>query len=191
MPKLRVRPVTRDNWHDFERLFEARGSPHYCWCTPYRTAGNEHLSSAGRKSCMRKLVEAETPVGVLAYDGDEPIGWCSVAPRETYVKLARSRTMPRKTSAETPTWAVLCFFVVRARRKQHVARTLLAGAIDYARSAGARVVEGYPFDTAGVSATHHGHSSLFEALRFQRDEEDRRWALRLPRKRRVAPKKRA
>ena len=39
MQKVQVRPVTRDNWRDFERLFEAEGSPHYCWCTPYRKSG--------------------------------------------------------------------------------------------------------------------------------------------------------
>ncbi|HET7545088.1 MAG TPA: GNAT family N-acetyltransferase [Polyangiaceae bacterium] len=131
---------------------------------------------------MRALVEAGTPVGVLAYQGDAPIGWCSVAPRETYVKLARSRTMPRVTPPETPTWVVLCFFVVREHRGKGVGRALLEGAIGYARSQGAKVIEGYPFDTAGISATHHGHSSVFEAIRFRRDARDRRWSLKLARR---------
>ena len=181
MVKLQVRPVTRENWRDFERLFEAKGSPHYCWCTPYRSDSREHSSNAERKACMRGLVDSGTPVGVLAYDGEEPIGWCSIAPRESYVKLARSRTMSRVTPAETPTWVVLCFFVLRRWRKQRVAHELLKGAVAYARSQGAQVVEGYPFDSAGISATHHGHSRVFEALRFQQDHGGRRFALRLRR----------
>jgi GNAT superfamily N-acetyltransferase len=191
MAKLQVRPVTRENWPDFERLFEAKGSPHYCWCAPYRVAGSEHSSNAARKACMHKLVNRGTPIGVLAYDGEEPIAWCSIAPRESYMKLRRSRTMPRVTPADTPTWVVLCFFVVRTWRKQRVGRELLKGAVAYARSQGAQVVEGYPFDSAGISATHQGHSSVFEALRFQRDPGERRFALHLRRPRKGAGEKRA
>jgi len=176
-----VRPVTRENWADFARLFESKGAPHYCWCTPHRTQG-EHLTSEQRKACMREFVEQATPVGVLAYDGDEPVGWCSVAPRESYVKLRRSRTMPRKTPPQSSTWTVLCFYVPRQRRKQGIAQALLEGAVEYASSEGAAVIEGYPFDTAGITATHHGHSELFRRLGFRRDGSDRRWALSVARR---------
>jgi GNAT superfamily N-acetyltransferase len=167
--------VTADTWDDFVRLFEARGSPHYCFCTPYRFRDAQDLSKAQKKSRMHALVKGATPVGVLAYQRGEPIGWCSVAPRETYLKLERSKTMPRVTPPDTSTWTILCFFVVRAHRAEGVTRALLEGAVAYARSRGARVVEGYPFDTAGVSSTHRGHSSVFEAGRFRR--EGKRWAL--------------
>lgn len=177
MSRIEVRPVTRESWNDFARLFEARGGPHYCWCTPYRVRGNEHLSDAQRKACMHKLVEAGTPIGVLAYDGDEPVGWCSIAPRETYVKLERSRTMPRATPPATSTWTVLCFFVARPHRKKGLTRALLRGAVAYARAQGAQVIEGYPFDTAGISSTHRGHSHAFKAARFR--QEENRWSLRL------------
>ncbi|MEM7114723.1 MAG: GNAT family N-acetyltransferase [Chloroflexota bacterium] len=117
------------------------------------------------------------PVGVLAYDGERPIGWCSVAPRETYQKLARSRTMPRVTELETSTWSVLCFFIHREYRGRRVGHKLLQGAVAYARGEGAKVVEGYPFDSAGITATHRGHSSFFAAAGFQ--QNGRRWHLEL------------
>jgi GNAT superfamily N-acetyltransferase len=170
--KIEVRPVTSDNWEDFVRLFEAKGSPHYCWCTPYRLRAQD-LTKVEKKAQMQKLVSAGTPIGVLAYDRDQPIGWCSVAPRETYVRLARSRTMPRVTAPATPTWTILCFFVARSHRDQGVTHALLEGAVVYAKRQGARVVEGYPFDTAGISATHQGHSRVFEEADFEREE--RRW----------------
>jgi GNAT superfamily N-acetyltransferase len=173
--RVTVRPVTGDNWEDFVRLFEARGSPHYCWCTPYRFRNAHQMSDSEKKSGMRRQVGRATPIGVIAYQGDEPVGWCSVAPRESYVKLERSRTMPRVTPPATATWTVLCFFVARAQRGKHVPHALLRGAVAYARAQGARVVEGYPFDTAGISSTHRGHSSVFEAARFRQD--GRRWAL--------------
>jgi GNAT superfamily N-acetyltransferase len=174
---IRVEPVTRQNWAMFVRFFEARGSPHFCWCTPYRVHSGQELSDAKKKACMRRLVDAGTPVGVLAFRGDEPIGWCSIAPRQTYVRLERSRTMPRVTSSETPTWTVLCFFVARPHRSRHVTRALLQGAMAYAREQGAEVVEGYPFDTAGISSTPRGHSRTFEAAGFQPD--GKRWSTRL------------
>jgi GNAT superfamily N-acetyltransferase len=177
--RIRVEPVTAENWELFARFFEAKGSPHFCWCTAYRVRNASELTAAKKKACTRGLVAAGVPIGVLARQGDEPVGWCSVAPRETYVRLERSRTMPRVTPLATPTWTILCFFVARPYRDQQVARALLEGAVAYARRQGAEVVEGYPFDAAGVSATHRGHSRMFESAGFRSDGT--RWFRRLER----------
>ena len=166
---IRISPVTKENWETFSRLFEAKGAPHYCWCTTYRAPSASKLTGAQKKAFMRTSVDAGVPIGVIACKGDEPIGWCSVAPRETYVRLARSRAMPRATSPATSTWTILCFFVARPYRNQHVAQALLEGAVAYARRQGAEVVEGYPFDSSGVSSTHRGHSALFESAGFEID----------------------
>ena len=139
------------------------------------------LTGAQKKAIMKSSVESCVPIGVLACKGDEPLGWCSVAPRETYIRLERSRTMPRVTPPATATWTILCFFVARPHRNQHVTQALLAGAVAYARRQGAEVVEGYPFDTSGVSSTHRGHSSMFRSVGFK--IECNRWFLRLPAKR--------
>jgi GNAT superfamily N-acetyltransferase len=176
---VEVQAVAGDNWDDFVRLFETKGSPHYCWCTPYRFRDVPELTKTQKKRRMKSLVN-EKPIGVLAYDGGEPVGWCSVAPRETYVRLQRSRTMPRVTPQKTATWTILCFFVIKSRRGQGITRALLNGAVAYAKAQGAEIVEGYPFDTAGISATHQGHSSIYKAARFQRD--GRRWSRSLRRR---------
>ena len=182
MSRVRTEEVTADWWRDLERLFEARGAPHHCWCAPYRWRDAGALDKADKKARMRALVRAGTPVGVLAYDGEQPVGWCSVAPREEYARLERSRTMARATPPDTPTWAVLCFFVARPYRGCGVSGALLRGAVACARARGARVVEGYPFDTAGVSSTHRGHSSVFAAAGFHQDGA--RWWRRLSPRRR-------
>jgi GNAT superfamily N-acetyltransferase len=173
MRTIAVQPVTQDTWEDFVRLFAAKGSPHYCWCTPYRFGDGRDRTDDEKQWCMRDLVRAGTPIGVLTYDGTEPIGWCSVAPRDSYVRLARSRTMPRITALDTPTWTVLCFFVARRHRERGVMHALLAGAVAYAAAQGAAVIEGYPFDTAGITSTHRGHSRVFQRAGFQQD--GRRW----------------
>lgn len=182
--RIRVEPVTRENWETFARLFEAKGGPHYCWCTSYRVRNVGALSGPQKQAFMRGSVDSGVPIGVVASDGDEPVGWCSVAPRETYVRLEKSRTMPRATPPATPTWAILCFFVTRPRRGQRVAQALLEGAVAYARRQGAEVIEGYPFDTSGVSATHRGHSAMFRSAGFERD--GKRWFRRLGRRGRAA-----
>ncbi len=168
---IRVLPVTRETWADFAALFEERGSPHYCWCMIHRARGD--LSPAERRQAMHDIVFAGTPVGVLAYDGEKPVGWCSVAPRESYVRLERSRTMPRVSGDGT--WTILCFFVRRSYRRRGLTEALLRGGVAYARQQGARVVEGYPSDTAGIVSTHRGHSKVFAGAGF--GQEGRRWSL--------------
>jgi GNAT superfamily N-acetyltransferase len=170
-----VAEVTRQSWSDFERLFLGRGSPHYCWCSVYRFRDNQQIGADEKRARMHALVAAGTPIGVLAYDGEEPVAWCSVAPRESYVKLERSRTMPRVSSA--PTWTVLCFFVRRGYRSAGVPELLLRGALDVARRHGAEVMEGYPHDTAGISSTHRGTARVFRAAGFRR--RGTRWSLEL------------
>jgi GNAT superfamily N-acetyltransferase len=174
--KISVRPVTPETWDDMARLFSARGAPHYCWCGPYRYARAHEMSADAKRVALRELVSGGTPVGVLAYDAGVPVGWCSIAPRESYVKLGRSRSMPRRTPPATSTWTVLCFFVPRSHRRRGVPAALLRGGVDYAAAQGAAVIEGYPYDTAGISSTHRGHSSVFRAAGFRR--EAGRWVVK-------------
>jgi hypothetical protein len=44
-----------------------------------------------RVATLERLADDGTPVGVLAYEDGELVGWCSIAPRETYVALAYYR----------------------------------------------------------------------------------------------------
>lgn len=78
---------------------------------------------------------------------------------------------------DEPTWTVLCFFVKRPFRGTGLTERLLRAAADHARKEGANVIEGYPFDTAGITSTHRGHSKVFRRVGFRR--RGRRWSLRL------------
>ncbi len=91
----RIEPASAECWDDLERLFGARGACGGCWCMWYRLPRAEYERRKGSKNRagLRRLLAAGQPVGVIAYAGDEPIGWCAVAPRAAFARLERARTL--------------------------------------------------------------------------------------------------
>ncbi len=80
-------PLTPERWKDFEKLFGPKGACAGCWCMWFRLtrAEFEKQKGAGNKRAMKKIVNSGEAPGIIAYSGDESVGWCSVAPRERYV----------------------------------------------------------------------------------------------------------
>ncbi len=168
-------PLTPERWPDLVKLFEHHGNPGYCWCMTWRAASAEYqrLTSTGRKRALHSLVQSHVPTGILAYRNDEPVGWCSIAPRETYTRLEKSTTLRRVD--DHPVWSVVCFFVRRDLRGQGLALRLLRAAVEYAAGQGARLVEGYPVEP-GQSYQFMGSLAIFKAAGFRevaRAENDR------------------
>jgi hypothetical protein len=94
VPLLSVAPVTRETWRDLEKLFKARGAPHYCWCTAYR-----FREPADKRAALFGLVEQHVPVGVLAYDGGESGGCCSPEARNEIARAVFNRPCDFSPSA--------------------------------------------------------------------------------------------
>jgi GNAT superfamily N-acetyltransferase len=165
MSDFAFHPVTAENWSDLASFFRANGNPNYCWCMRWRLRSQDFSAddAAGRRSKLEKLVREKTPIGMLAYREGKVVGWCSIAPRETYVALERSRVLPRLD--EQPVWSVTCFFVDRNFRGQGLASQLLTTAADYARSKGASIIEGYPVEP-GKSYQFMGAPAVFERFGF-------------------------
>jgi GNAT superfamily N-acetyltransferase len=143
---MQFHPLTSDRWGDLLTLFEHHGNPGYCWCMLWRlpTDAYRQLDSAGRKDALHTLVDAGIPTGIIAYEAGEPVGWCSVAPRRTYQRLERSRSL--RPLDDRLTWSVVCFYLHRKVRHQRLPVRLLQAAVEYAFSQGAEVVEGYPVE---------------------------------------------
>jgi GNAT superfamily N-acetyltransferase len=93
---------------------------------------------------MKSLVEAGKKPGILAFDGKTPVGWCAVAPRESYPSLARSGVL--KPVDDQPVWSIACLFIEKSYRKQGVATALLEAAAGHARAQGVAIIEGYPVE---------------------------------------------
>lgn len=102
----------------------------------YRQAGEAN------KLAMHDLVATGETTGILAYADGEAVGWCSVAPRERFASLERSRTLKRLD--DQPVWSIVCFFVAKSYRRLGVAEALVRAAIDFVAQQGGRMVEAYP-----------------------------------------------
>ena len=107
----------------------------------------EKSKGDGNRKKMHSLVAAGETVGVLAMNGDVPVGWCAVAPREKYVRLEKSRAL--KPIDDKPVWSISCFFIAKDYRKKGVSVPLLKAAVAYARLHGADIIEGYPVESKG------------------------------------------
>jgi len=145
--KLEVHPLTKDRWQDLVELFGRPGASivRGCWCMYYRKSGRSGIGPGQRnKRALESLVDGGYVPGLIGYEGGRPVGWISLSPREDYAKLRRSPIM--KPVDDKPVWSIVCFFVDKGAPGRGVSEALLRGAIDYARSRGATLLEAYPVD---------------------------------------------
>ncbi len=135
---LAFHPLTPEAWPDLEALFGKRGACAGCWCMFWRQTSRQFAEMAGENNrrMFQAIVEGGEAPGILAYWGEQPVGWSAVAPRERYVRLERSRVL-KKVDDET-VWSIPCFFVARAFRRKGVTRALLQAAVELARQNGAK-----------------------------------------------------
>jgi GNAT superfamily N-acetyltransferase len=168
---IETHPLTPDRWRDVAALFETSSTTRECWCMWFRESTADFRANGGErnKRAFRRIVGRSDapPAGVLAYVDGAVAGWCAVAPREEFVRLARSRTL--KPIDDQRVWSVTCFFIGSQARRRGVGHALLRGALELAKQHGAKVIEGYPLvpgrklrsDEAYVGVT-----SLFEKAGF-------------------------
>jgi GNAT superfamily N-acetyltransferase len=140
-------PLTPARWGDFETLFGERGACGGCWCMWWRIPRSQYNNQKGEKNrrAMNALVKAGEVPGILAYLDGKPVAWCSVAPRESFSGLERSRIL--KPVDEQPVWSIVCFFIAKEHRRKGLSVKLLKAAIEYVRQRGGRIVEGYPVES--------------------------------------------
>jgi GNAT superfamily N-acetyltransferase len=143
---LSIVALDRTQWPALETLFGPRGACGGCWCMWWRVARGGALWEATKgeraKSQFRALVDAGRARGLLAFQGSEPVGWCTFGPRREFPRLDRVRAYQRAVVEQV--WSIPCFYVARQARGRGVAHRLLSAAVAACRRAGADIVEGYP-----------------------------------------------
>jgi GNAT superfamily N-acetyltransferase len=144
--KFNFYPVTKENWKDFEKLFGEKGACAGCWCMYWRMKRKDYDAQrgSGTKRKMKNLINNGIVPGILAYDSNIPIGWCSVAPREDFQVLENSRVLERID--DKPVWSVVCFFINKDYRKKGLSVELLNAAKKYVKNNKGKIIEGYPVE---------------------------------------------
>lgn len=145
--KFTFHPLTPNRWKDFENLFGEKGACAGCWCTYWilkRSEYDKQRKGDGTKKFFKKIVNSGAPPGILAYDGDNSVGWCAIQPRENYPVLQNSRIL--KLVDDKPVWSIVCFYIQSKYRKKGLTTELIKEAVKFAKSKGAKIVEGYPVE---------------------------------------------
>jgi GNAT superfamily N-acetyltransferase len=167
-----VRPA--DVFDDVRQVIgPKRPDANVCWCLSYRIPSrlNRELVGPARGEYVAELCRRDRAPGVLAYDGDVPVGWAGVAPRSELNSFARANSKIPHLD-DLAVWTVWCLRSRAGHRGRGIARALLAGAVEFARSYGAPVIEGYPVDNRGarvdLTMAYVGTLALFEQAGFSK-----------------------
>lgn len=146
--RWRWAPVTAALWQDFETLFGSRGACGGCWCMSWRLTRKEfeQQKGEGNRQAMKALIDGGEIPGLLAYDGDTPIGWISVAPRSSFSRLLNSSLI--KGLEDQGVWSIVCFFVSKKYRRHGISVKLIQAAKEYVARQGGLILEAYPVEPA-------------------------------------------
>jgi len=169
-----VHPVTSERLPDLADLFESNNTTNGCWCMAFIRKRSAYVrgGSGGNRAVFEELTQtADPPLGLLAYQDGLPVGWCAVGPRDRYGPAISPRATilrERDPGEDSEVWLVPCFFVRVGARRQGITRALLKGAVELARSYGAKAVEGWPLVGKPSADEYLGREQVFESCGFRR-----------------------
>jgi len=167
---LSFEPLSTTNWEKFVELFGERGACGGCWCTYWKFSAKQFRESSGSLAYefQKMTVESGIVPGLLAMEGEQAVGWIAVEPKSQYPRMEKA--LSTKSADEQKVWAVSCFFTKKSHRRRGISIALLKFAAEYARSKGAKILEGYPTDTEQRKFpdvfVYTGLSGTFQAAGF-------------------------
>jgi GNAT superfamily N-acetyltransferase len=140
---VRVVPFGPELRDAFRAVHSEENGAGWCRCVAWWVPtwdGWGDRAAAENAALRESLCDGGEYDGLLAFDGDDGVGWCQVGPRDRLTKLVAQLELEPDQAA----WAVTCFVVSPAYRGRGVATALLRSAVARAREAGAHRLEGYP-----------------------------------------------
>lgn len=161
---MEIRRVEPGRLTDLETLFDSRATLRGCRCMIFRIGLDGTVpepNGPARKQAMAELVNTGVQVGLIGYADNEPVAWCSVAPRATF------RGLDVIGEPSDRVWSITCFWIRRDHRGQGVMADLLDAAIAQAREAGATELEAYPVDPDSPSYRFGGLVPFFQRHGFR------------------------
>lgn len=176
----RLVPGLRDDYlafFDHERGPAFADNPEWakCYChyyeVPVALTWSDFDGTANRLAMAARIATGEME-GYLAYAGHEVVGWMNAQP---YSKLRHACSRMRVAQPPLPVAphdaaAIVCFVIPPARRRQGIAKALLAAGVDDLAARGLALVDAFPWNAApGATAAtdhYHGTMSMFTAAGF-------------------------
>ncbi len=170
---LSFQPLNSSNFKDFEYLFREKGACEGCWCMQCRLPADEFEASKGEgnRLAMKALVESGQIPGIIAYNDDEPVGWCSLGNREDFPRLPKSHEVK---IIDEQTWIVSCLFIRKDWRRKGIKRALLKHLVAFCQTKGAEVLESHQcntnFSKYPDAFAWTGIEKAYEAVGFVKDD---------------------
>ena len=171
---LRIEKVTSNLIDDVAKLFDTAKITKDCWCMwfiipvkEFHSAGSE----GNRTGFCDLLASSEQPLGLLAYQDEEPVGWCATGPRSRYARALKTPTYRGGDKAsDSDIWLVPCFFVRKDAQGHGISQALLEAAVDLAKENDATAIEGFPFSGSQRRSSgdvQAGFEALFSSCGFE------------------------
>ena len=157
------------------RLFESQRNTRRCWCMAFCLPRSQFaagwLTGGNQRQFSAMAATSSTPMGILASQAGEPVGWCACGPRSRYVAATnpRNKIMQNRARDEDEiVWLLPCLFVRADRRGQGVTHALIRAAVELARSEGASAIEAWPLAESErrLGDAFLGREQVFNELGF-------------------------
>ncbi len=169
-----IKAATPESIDDVARLFSTNQVTDKCWCMwfiipvkDFHAAGSE----GNRAQFCELAASSNLPMGLLAYQDGEPVGWCAVGPRSRYVRALKTPTYRGGAAEEDDdVWFVPCFFVRQDVRGEGIGQALLETAVTLAQEHYATAIEGFPYSGSkrrSGSDVQVGFEALFRTCGFE------------------------
>ncbi len=134
-----------------------------CFCCYFHATSREQWDACTvetNKAAAREMILQGRMRGLLAYDGDKPVGWCHF---DVLKNLPGARVFyGNLASVDDDRAAIVCFTIAQGYRGRGIAASLLTHALNDLRSLGVGHVEAYPIlDSDSQEHNYHGPLTMY------------------------------
>lgn len=168
-------PVGPGEVADLRLLFDTARTARHCWCMAFCTTQTQFalgwLTGGNRRRFTAMAGAGPMPMGVLASQDGEPVGWAACGPRLRYLAAVSpsSTIMAARVAAEDRTvWLLPCVFVRHDRRGLGISHALVRAGVELARREAATAIEGWPLAASQERSADAfvGREQVFAELGF-------------------------
>lgn len=176
---LNIKPLSQDMAKQFtsylsEMDYSHADHWHFCYCQYYHvdcsSAEWRQRSAEQNKALAEKNIESGLMRGLVAFDGDQMVGWVNVNDVNNYDLLKNDEELHKFPGRSA---MVVCFVIHPEYRGKGLASRMLAEAVEISRQEGFDRIIGRPFLwSAHPQRQYLGVPKMYEDLGFEEVSEN-------------------